>query len=110
MLVFAFVAGGAAMLVGSVASNPSQAGALGPALGLLLALLGGAMVPSEVFPEAMRTLSHVTPHAWAMDAFRALGSGDTVVTILPQLLVLAVFATGLLGLATLRFRRVLAHP
>lgn len=109
VIVFAFVAGGAALLIGVVARNASQAGALGPALGMLFGLLGGTMVPAEVFPTSMQTLSHVTPHAWAMDAFRQLTfDGASVVDILPQLLVLCGFAVVLLGLATWRFRRVLA--
>lgn len=109
VVTFSFVAGGAAMLVGAMARNASQAGALGPALGIMLGLFGGTMVPIEVFPDAMRTLSHVTPHAWAMDAFRALlFDGAGLVDILPELAVLAGFALALLALATFRFRRVLA--
>lgn len=85
-----------------------QAGAIGPALGMLLGLLGGTMVPAEVFPEAMRTASHLTPHAWAMDAFRGLLlRGETLVDIVPQLAVLAGFAVVLMTLAVWRFRRAL---
>jgi ABC-2 type transport system permease protein len=106
--VFSLVAAGAALLIGTLARNASQAGAIGPALGMGFGLLGGTMVPPEIFPEAMRTLGHVTPHAWAMDAFRALTfDGADLVGILPELAVLAGFAVVLLGLATLRFRRVI---
>ncbi len=107
VLVFGLVAAGAAMLIGSVAANPSQAGAIGPALGLMLGLLGGTMVPADVFPETMRTVAHVTPHAWAMDAFRDMLLNDAgVLQILPQLGVLLVFAVVLLGIAVFRFRRL----
>ncbi len=108
IVVFSFVGAGAAMLVGSIASNPSQAGALGPALGLILALLGGAMVPIEVFPAAMQTLARVTPHAWAIDAFRSmLLKNASLAQILPDLAVLAGFGVVLSGVAVIRFRRVL---
>jgi ABC-2 type transport system permease protein len=108
VVVFAAVSGGAAMLIGGLARNPSQAGALGPALGMLLGLFGGAMVPIEVFPAAMQTLAHLTPHAWAMDALGRLGEpGAGIASVLPQLAALAVFAVALFGLATVRFRRVL---
>jgi ABC-2 type transport system permease protein len=108
VLTFGLVAGGAAMIVGSAASNPSQAGAIGPALALLVGLVGGAMVPSEVFPDTMRTLSHATPHAWAMEALRALGEPGTGITsVLPQLAVLAGFAALFFSVAIYRFRRVL---
>ena len=108
VLVFALVSGGAAMLVGSLASTPSQAGAIGPALGMLLGLLGGAMVPAEVFPETMRTLSRLTPHAWAMDALGRAGEpGAGLAAIATQLAALGAFAAVAFGAAVWRFRRVL---
>jgi ABC-2 type transport system permease protein len=108
LVAFALVSSGAAMLIGSIATNPDQATSIGVGLSMLLAAFGGAMVPPEVFPDIMRTLSHVTPHAWAIDAFRDLTLRDKdVVGILPQLAVLAGFAVGLLGLATVRFRKAL---
>lgn len=108
VVVFGLVAAGAAMLIGTLASNPSQAGAIGPALGLMLGLLGGTMVPADVFPAAMRTVAHVTPHAWAMDAFREMLLNNAgLVQILPQLGVLLGFAAVLLALAVWRFRRVI---
>jgi ABC-2 type transport system permease protein len=108
VVAFSFVAAGAALLLGAVARNASQAGAIGPAVGMGLGLLGGTMVPSEVFPEVMRTLGHITPHAWAMDAFRALTfDGADLVAILPSLGVLTGFAVVLLGLAAYRLRRVI---
>jgi len=105
--LFALVSGGAALLIGTVARNTSQAGALGPALGMLLGLLGGTMVPPEIFPQAMQTVSRLTPHAWAMDAFRTLTlNGGGVADILGPLAILAAFAAVLLVLAVVRFRRV----
>ena len=51
------------------------------------------MAPLEVFPAHARTIAHVTPHAWANDAFSKLlqHRGD-LITILPQLGVLLGFA------------------
>jgi ABC-2 type transport system permease protein len=96
------------MIVGSLASNPSQAGALGPALGMLLGLVGGAMVPREVFPEAMRNLAYLTPHAWAMDAIAALkGPSGGIAEALPELVVLGAYAVVFFGIAVWRFHRVL---
>ncbi len=107
VLIFGAVSAGAAMLIGALASNPSQAGAFGPAVGMLAALIGGAMVPPEVFPDVMRTLSHITPHAWAIDAFREMSlHGGHLLQIVPQLAALAGFAVVFLGLAVMRFRRI----
>jgi ABC-2 type transport system permease protein len=75
---------------------------------MLLGAFGGAMVPPEVFPEIMRTLSHVTPHAWAIDALRDVALRDAdLVAVLPKLAILAAFAAVLLALATFRFRRAI---
>lgn len=74
----------------------------------MIGLLGGTMVPIEIFPEAMRTVAHLTPHAWAMDAFRALlFENASLAEILPELGVLAGFAVVLVALAVYRFRRLL---
>jgi hypothetical protein len=63
----------------------------------------------RVHEEGMRTIGHVTPHAWAMDAFRALlFRGATLVDIVPEILVLAAFAAVLLAASGLRFRRLIA--
>ena len=106
VVVFALVAAGAAMLVASVVANEHQVAAVGPALGMMLGLLGGTMVPVDVFPAIMRTLSHVTPHAWAMEAFNALNTtGGGIATILPDLAILLAFAAVLIGLASFRLRR-----
>lgn len=108
VVLFVLVGTGAAMLMGSVANNAQQTGSLGVFFGLVLAALGGAMVPLEVFPPVMRTIAHVTPHAWALDAFtEVLGRRGTIADILPQLGVLAGYAAVLLTLATVLFRRKL---
>lgn len=108
VVAFSLVAAGAAMLIGAMASNSSQAGAVGAGLGMMLGLLGGTMVPPEVFPSVMRTLSHVTPHAWAIDAFHdMLLNGAGLIDVLPQIGALLAFAAALLALAVWRFRRVI---
>lgn len=105
VVLFALVGTGAAMLMGSVLHNSQQAGTFGVFFGLVLAALGGCMVPLEIFPHVMRTIAHVTPHAWALDGFtKVLGKGGGVADILPQLGVLAAYATGLLSLAIVLFR------
>jgi ABC-type Na+ efflux pump permease subunit len=68
----AFAATGLAMLVASVAKTETQVAVYGTLLVLVLAGIGGSMMPRDLMPETMRQISHVTPHAWALDAYQQL--------------------------------------
>ncbi|HEX6129607.1 MAG TPA: ABC transporter permease [Candidatus Limnocylindria bacterium] len=106
---FALVAAGAAMMIGALVTNESQVSAFGAGLGMMLGLLGGTMVPLEVFPEFMQGAARAVPHAWAMDAWAYLLDNERagVMQVLPQIGVLLAFAVALLSLAIWRFRRAL---
>ena len=107
--VWALVGAGAGMLSGTLFRTPEQATAIGPALGIAFAMLGGCMWPLAIVNSVMRQIGHATPHAWAVDAWTALlARSGTLASIGPQLAVLAAFAAGFLALATLRLRRVLS--
>jgi ABC-2 type transport system permease protein len=109
VIVFALVAAGAGVFVGTLFRNEQQAIGISLLLGLGLGALGGCMVPLEVFSPTMRRIAHITPQAWGNDAFAKLvGHGASIVGILPQLGVLAAYAVVLLALASWRLRRVLA--
>jgi ABC-2 type transport system permease protein len=111
IVVFALVGTGAAMLMGSSLHNAEQASSLGVFIGLGFAALGGCMVPIEVFPPFMVTIAHLTPHAWALDAFdEVLREGGTLRDILTELAVLAAYATVLLVVASRIFRQRLTSP
>ena len=108
VLLFDLVGAGAGILLGTLFRNEQQATGVSLLAGLGLAALGGCMVPLEVFSRSMKTIAHVTPHAWANDAFAKLVAHHAPVTALArQLGVLAGFAAVLLALATWRLRRVL---
>lgn len=109
IVVWAGVGAGAGMLSGALFRTPEQATAVGPALGITLAMLGGCMWPLSIVSSVMRQVGHITPHAWAVDAFTALlARHGTLASIAPELFVLLGFAAGLLALATLRLRRLLS--
>ena len=108
VLAFSLVATGAGVLVGSVFDNEQQAGPVALLLGLGLAALGGSMAPLEIFPKTARAIAHVTPHAWANDAFsRLLKHGGDLATILPQIGVLLAFSAVVIAVAVWRLRRSL---
>jgi ABC-2 type transport system permease protein len=110
VVLFALTATGAAMLMGSVLRNAEQAGAMGVFLGLVLAALGGCMVPLEIFPPLMYKIAHLIPHSWAIEALNdsiATGAGPAEVST--ELTVLAVYALALLAVATILLRRTITQ-
>jgi ABC-2 type transport system permease protein len=108
VVLFAVVSAAVGLLVGSIVSDPEQAQAAGVPIAIALAMLGGCMWPLEIVPPVMRTVGHLTPHAWAMDAWIGLiFEGDGVGGIAVELAVLAAFAVGLGLLARRRLRRAL---
>lgn len=110
VVLFCLVAGGAGMLVGAVFRNDSQASGIGVGLGLGLAALGGSMVPIELFPDTLRQIARITPHAWANEAMAELVRRDgSLVDVVPQVAVLAAFAAVVLGSATVLLRRNLTR-
>ena len=106
--VWCLVGTGAGLVSGTLFHTPEQASAIGPAVGIAFGMLGGCMWPLEIVPAGVRAAGHLTPHAWAVDAWVTLLSrGGGLSDILGPLAVLSAFAVVLLGTATLRLRRSL---
>jgi ABC-2 type transport system permease protein len=71
-------------------------------------MLGGCMWPLEIVGPLMRRIGHLTPHAWAMDAFiRLIGDGAGLGQISADLAVLGGFFIVLLPLGAWRLRRTI---
>src|SRR5882762_2781937 len=60
------------LLVAVCSRTLEQATVIGGVGNILAAAIGGIMVPRFVMPETMRTLSEVSPMAWALDGFHAV--------------------------------------
>jgi ABC-2 type transport system permease protein len=105
---FALVGTSVSLLVGTLARSNEQATSIGPPVGIALAMLGGAMWPLEIVGPVMRAVGHLTPHAWALDAFvELIGNGTSAAGVLPQVGVLLLFSPALLPLAAHRLRRAI---
>lgn len=85
------------LLLAAVARSSEQALLLGGGINIILAAIGGIMVPKSVMPEAMRQLAEVSPMSWALDAFLTLLVGQgSLADIAPYCARLLLFAA-LLG-------------
>ena len=110
LLLFSLVAAGAAILLGTLLENEGAASGAGIGFGLVLAALGGSMLPLELFPDSVRAISRVTPHAWAYEALAEIQRrGGGLLDVLPQLGVLAAMALILAALGGWSLRRNLAR-
>ncbi len=95
---------GFALLIAMVARTPEQATAFGAAAVLLMAAIGGIMVPKLLMPEMLQRAALASPMGWALDGFIAIflrnaGLADVLLTAGALLL----FALACLGLALRRF-------
>lgn len=110
LVAFGLVAAGVSMIIGVLADNEGLATGLAVGGGLVLAAVGGSMVPLEIFPDTMRRVAHLTPHAWGYDAMAVIQRrGGSVLDILPELGVLLAMAVGTLVLGAWLLRRSLAR-
>lgn len=87
-----------------------QATIAGGALSLILAAIGGVMVPKLVMPPAMQTLTMISPMAWSLEGYWdiVLRDGDWR-DVLPESGALLIFGLVALTLAVLLYRRSLHH-
>ena len=109
VVVWSAVGAGAGILAGTLFRTPEQASAIGPIVGITFAMLGGCMWPLAIVTPSMRVIGHLTPQAWAVDAWtELLANHGGLLAIGRDLGVLALFAIGLFGVATLRLRRTIA--
>ena len=110
VLVWAVFGCGAGLLVGALGGNEDRVSALSPVVGLVLGALGGCMIPFEIFPSVMKKIALVIPHTWAMTGWEnvVFDRGGTA-DVAGSLAVIAAWALGTLGLATLSLRRQLAN-
>jgi ABC-2 type transport system permease protein len=107
VVVLSVAASGASVLLGTLARSQEQAVAVGIVVAVAFGMLGGCMWQLDNVGPLMRTVGHVAPQAWAMDAFvRLIFDHSGIVGVLPDVGVLALFAIALVSIATARLRAV----
>ena len=80
----------------------------GTLLVLVLAGLSGSLMPRELMPDEMKSISKFTPHAWALEAYAELLNPNTTTintaTVLASCAVLCIMGVVLSILSWLRLR------
>ncbi len=93
----------------SFARTPQEAFASSLIVGLVLALLGGNLLPPGALPEGLQILSLGTPNGWALVGFGRLALlGDPASAVVGPFLVLCLIAAVTGALAMARVRRMVS--
>ncbi len=102
----ALAACGYGMLVGVLARSFDQAAIFGSVSVVIAAALGGVMVPVYMMPQAMQTISIISPLGWGLEAFLDIFvRGGDLSSVLPQVLILNGFFLLCMLFAALVFQR-----
>jgi ABC-2 type transport system permease protein len=106
LLAISLAAVSLALAVACLVSTHAQAATLGPILNVLMAALGGVMVPLFVMPPVMQKIATYSPMNWGLEGLLnvLLRNGD-VASVLPQAGRLAGFSMLMLLVAFGLFRR-----
>ena len=105
LVAFALLTASFGLLIAALGKTPEATRGLAILATLLLVMLGGAWVPSFIFPAWLQTVSLFVPTRWAIDGldamtWRGLPLEAAVMPVLAMLAFTAVFA----GLAIARFQ------
>ena len=93
---------GLALWIATLARTETQVAIYGTLLVLVLAGLSGCLMGDRaMMPERMQQISRVTPHAWALDAYRQLLTNPVpdLSAVATSCAVLVAFGVGFFGLA-----------
>lgn len=109
-LLWCALAAAVGMLLGAVGRTADQVVAWSVPLGIGFGMLGGCMWPLSVVPPFMQTIGHLTPHAWAVEAWSAIvDDGAGFADVAPHLGVLTAVTLALGSAAVALLRRSLSR-
>lgn len=104
-LALAAAATSLGLLVAALGKTYAQVSGFATLAILLMAALGGSMVPLFVMPQFMQDLARITPHFWAITGYQdVLVRGLGLFDVMPESGVLFGFAAIFFGVALWRFR------
>jgi ABC-2 type transport system permease protein len=101
-----FCATALGLFIAAFGGTEKQVGGIGSICILVMGLLGGAMIPRMVMPDAMQQIGLLVPHAWALDGYYdvLIRDGATVADVLRQIATVVGFGVVFAGIGVARFR------
>ncbi len=96
------------LLFATVVKSDNQVSAYGNLIVLGAASISGCLTPRSWLPEIMQKISLITPHAWALEGYRELLSGEApdLMVVMTCCLALLAFAATFFTLGLVRFRHL----
>lgn len=96
---------GMGLLMAAVSRSLFSAAAVSAIAVVIMAIMGGIMVPRVIMPASMARLGYLVPHGWALDGYiDVLVRGATAGDVLGSVAALLGFALVFFTIAALRFR------
>lgn len=105
LLAFGLLTAAFGLLIAALGGTPEATRGIAIVATLLMVMLGGAWVPTFVFPEWLQSATLVMPTRWAIDGLAAMTwRGLGVEAALAPIGVMLAFGAAFAGLALARFR------
>ncbi len=99
---------GYGLMVAVFCKTSEQATTFGGVSVIILAAIGGIMVPKFIMPPVMQEIANFSPLSWGLEGFLDIFvRGAGVAEIIPEFLMLNVFGLICLSIAIIRFRFIL---
>jgi len=104
-VAFSLMTAAFGLLIAALGRTPETTRGLAIFATLICSMLGGAWVPSFIFPQWLQKLTIVIPTRWAVDGLDAMTwRGLGLSSAIGPILVLLLFCCAFGGLAVTRFR------
>jgi len=105
IVAFGFLTSSFGLLIASVGRTPEATRGIAILATLLLVMLGGAWVPTFIFPEWLQQATLVVPTRWAIDGLEAMTwRGLGLDAALPAVAVMLTFSVAFAAIAVACFR------
>ncbi len=93
------------MFLASVSNSSAQVGYLSNAIIVPTCMLSGCFWPIEYMPKIMQDIALLLPQTWVIKSIDTLQSGNSILSVSGNILIVICFAILLLGLSIVNIKR-----